>query len=189
MTRAKRTMRLGLAAVALCLIGSTARAADDQPWVLAANNWQEGKDLLPEPGVKRLKDGQYWFKVSPVDPKKFHDNYSKKFWDASAANAGKFDVEPKQCGLVDKSTGKIPDFLTGFPFPNIDKNDPKVACKIAHNFAFAGQAAGGGGATVSLNGVDGNGQFRRVKAFIHAMGYQGRLDGKIDDNPENLAGQ
>jgi uncharacterized protein DUF1329 len=189
MTRTMRTMRLGLAAAALCLIASAVRAADDQPWVLDANNWQEGKDLLPEPVVKRLKDGQYWFKVSPVDPKKFHDNYSKKFWDATASNAGKFDVEPKQCGLVDKATGKIPDYLLGLPFPDIDKNDPNVACKIAHNFNFAGLAAGGGGATFTLNGVDNNGQFRRVKAFIHAMGYQGRLDGKIEDNPENLQSQ
>jgi len=190
MTRTMRTMRLGLAAAALCLISSAARAADnDQPWVLDANNWQEGKDLLPEPVVKRLKDGQYWFKVSPVDPKKFHDNYSKKFWDASAANEGKYDVEPKQCGLVDKATGKIPDFLIGLPFPKIDKNDPNAACKIAHNFNFAGNAGGGGGATFTLNGVDSNGQFRRVKAFIHAMGYQGRLDGQLPDNPENLQGQ
>ena len=189
MTRTMRTMRLGLAAAALCLIASAVRAADDQPWVLDANNWQEGKDLLPEPVVKRLKDGQYWFKVSPVDPKKFHDNYSKKFWDASASNEGKYDVEPKQCGLVDKATGKIPDFLIGLPFPDIDKNDPNVACKIAHNFNFAGLAGGGGGATFTLNGVDNNGQFRRVKAFIHAMGYQGRLDGQLTDNPENLQGQ
>jgi len=51
----------------LCMTGTSARAADDNaPWVLDANNWQEGKDLLPEPVVKRLKDGQYWFKVSPV---------------------------------------------------------------------------------------------------------------------------
>jgi hypothetical protein len=189
MTTTLRMVRLGLAAAALCLVASTAYAAGDQPWVLDANNWQEGKDLLPEPVVKRLKDGQYWFKVSPVDPKKFHDNYSKKFWDASAANAGKFDVEPKQCGLVDKATGKIPDWVLGLPFPNLDKSDPNLACKIAHNFNFAGLAAGGGGATFTLNGVDSGGQFRRVKAFIHSMGYQGRLDGRIEENPENLQGQ
>ena len=189
MTRTMRMLRLGLAAAALCVVAPAARAADDQPWVLDANNWQEGKDLLPEPVVKRLKDGQYWFKVVPVDPKKFKENYSKKFWDATAANAGKYDVEPKQCGLVDKATGKIPDFIIGYPFPDIDKNDPNVACKIAHNFNFAGLSGGGGGATFTLNGVDNNGQFRRVKAFIHSMGYQGRLDGKIEDNPENLQGQ
>src|SRR4029453_5656477 len=37
----------------------------------------------------------------------------------------------------------------------------------------------------TLNGVDNNGEFRRVKAFIHAMGYQGRLDGKTRENPAN----
>ena len=190
MTRTMRAVRLGLAVVALCWTSVPARAAsDDQPWILDANNWQEGQDLLPEPVVKRLKDGQYWFKVVPVDPKKFHDNYSKKFWDDTAANAGKYDVEPKQCGLVDKATGKIPDFVVGLPFPNVTKDEPNAACKIAHNFAFAGNAAGGGGATFSLNGVDNSGQFRRVKVFLHAMGYQGRLDGKLEDNPENLAGQ
>ena len=189
MTKTLRTVRLGLAAMALCVVSSTVHAAGDQPWVLDANNWQEGKDLLPDPVVKRLKDGQYWFKVSPVDPKRFHDNFSKKFWDASAANAGKFDIEPKQCGLVDKATGKIPDFIIGLPFPTIDKSDPNVACKIAHNFNFANLAGGGGGATFTLNGVDSGGQFRRVKAFIHSMGYQGRLDGKIEENSENLQGQ
>src|SRR4029079_12519755 len=109
----------------LCMTGTSARAADDNaPWVLDANNWQEGKDLLPEPVVKRLKDGQYWFKVVPVDPAKFRANYSKKFWDLSEANEGKFDVEAN-CGLKDKSTGKIPAFVSGLPFPKIDKSDPK----------------------------------------------------------------
>jgi hypothetical protein len=180
---------LGLALGTLVAGVPAVRGADDKPWVLDANNWQEGQNLLPDPVLKRLKDGQYWFKVVPVDPKKFHDNYSKKFWDATEANAGKYDVEPKQCGLVDKSTGKIPDFLIGLPFPTIDKSDPNAACKIAHNFAFAGNAGGGGGATFTLNGVDNNGQFRRVKAFLHAMVYQGRVEGKIEDNPENLAAQ
>ncbi len=189
MTITFRTPLLALAG-ALLLTGAQARAAsDDQPWVLDANNWQEGKDLLPEPVVKRLKDGQYWFKVVPVDPKKFHDNYSQKFWANTEANAGKFDLDEETCGLKDKSTGKIPDFVSGLPFSKIDKSDPQVACKIAQNFAFAGAQGGGGGATFTLNGVDTNGEFRRVKAFIHAMGYQGRLDGKIEDNPDNLSVQ
>ena len=134
MTRTMRAVRLGLAVVALCWTSVPARAAsDDQPWILDANNWQEGQDLLPEPVVKRLKDGQYWFKVVPVDPAKFKDNYSKKFWDDTAANAGKYDVEPKQCGLVDKATGKIPDFVVGLPFPTITKDEPNAACCYARS--------------------------------------------------------
>jgi hypothetical protein len=190
MTNPFRIPMLALAATVCLTMTPAARAAsDDQPWVLDANNWQEGKDLLPDPVLKRLKDGQYWFKVVPVDPQKFKDNYSKKFWDATAANEGKYDIEPKNCGLKDKATGKIPDFVFGLPFPKVDKNDPLVACKIAQNFQFAGAQGGGGGATFTLNGVDSNGEFRRVKAFIHSMGYQGRSDGKIESNPDNLAGQ
>ncbi|MFN8545386.1 MAG: DUF1329 domain-containing protein [Candidatus Binatia bacterium] len=179
-----------LAALVLTTIAATGQAASDtQPWILDANNWQEGKDLLPDPVVKRLQKGEYWFKVLPVDPKKFHDNYSQKFWDATKQNDGKYDVEEKQCGLRDKATGKIPDFLIGMPFPSIDPQDPNAGCKIAHNFNFASLASGGGGATFSLNGVDTSNEFRRVKAFIHSMGYQGRLDGRIENNPENLEGQ
>jgi uncharacterized protein DUF1329 len=179
----------------LCMIAlaaflaPVARAADDQPWTLDANNWQEGKDLLPDPVVKHLQKGEYWFKVVPVDPAKFHQNYSKAFWDATEANAGKYDLDEKTCGLKDKSTNKIPDFVFGQPFPQIDKNDPKAGCKIAWNFRMTGAMGGGGGATFTLNGVDTGGQFRRIKAFIHSRGYQGRHFGPLKDNPENLAGE
>ena len=176
-------------AVFCALAGTSLCSANDEPWILDANNWQEGQDLLPDPVVKRLKAGEYWFKVVPVDPTRFKANYSQKFWDATAANAGKFDVESTKCGLVSKATGELPEFVFGLPFPNITKDDPTAGCKIAHNFNFAGLQGGGGGATFTLNGIDTNGQFRRIKAFIHAMAYQGRHDGKIEDNPENLQGQ
>jgi hypothetical protein len=159
----------------------------DQAWTLDANNWQEGKDLLPEPVVKRLQKGEYWFKVVPVDPQRFHNNYSKAFWDSTAANEGKYDLDPKTCGLRDKATGKIPAFAFGFPFPKIDKDDPQAGCKIAQNFTYANNMGGGGGATFTLNGIDGNGEFRRIKAFIHSQVFQGRHGGPLPDNPENLA--
>lgn len=178
-----------LAVVFVSVIGACPSARADEAWILDANNWQEGEKLLPDPVLKRLKAGEYWFKVVPVDPARFKRNYSQKFWDATSANAGKYDVEPTQCGLVDKSTGKLPEYVFGMPFPDVGQSDPKAGCKIAHNFNFAGLQGGGGGATFTLNGVDSNGQFRRIKAFIHSMGYQGRHGGKIESNPENLQGQ
>lgn len=178
-----------LAALLVPVIGACPSAHAEETWILDANNWQEGEKLLPEPVLKRLKAGEYWFKVVPVDPEKFKHNYSQTFWDATKANAGKFDVEPTQCGLVEKSTGKLPEYVFGMPFPDVGQGDPKAGCKIAHNFNFAGLQGGGGGATFTLNGVDSNGQFRRIKAFIHSMGYQGRHGGRIESNPENLQGQ
>jgi hypothetical protein len=181
-------MRLFATLLSLTLAAANVPAADEK-WTLDANNWQEGKDLLPEPVVKRLQKGEYWFSVVPVDPQKFKQNYSQAFWDATEANRGKYDLDSKACGLKDKATGKIPEFVFGMPFPAIDKGDPQAGCKIAWNFTFAGTQGGGGGATFTLNGVDTGGQFRRVKAFIHQQGFQGRHFGPIKDNPENLFGQ
>jgi len=178
-----------IVAVTALAVGAPAARAGDEPWVLDANNWQEGKDLLPDPVVKRLQKGEYWFKVVPVDPVKFKQNYSKAFWDASEANAGKYDLDPKTCGLRDKATQKIPDFVFGLPFPKVTKDEENAGCKIAWNFTMASGMGGGGGATFTLNGVDTGGQFRRIKAFIHLRGYQGRHGGPLKDNPENLAGE
>src|SRR5690348_3514845 len=121
----KKTVRSSIVALTAALVLSVAGhvRAEDKPMILDANNWQEGKDLLPDPVLKRLQAGEYWFKVVPVDPAEFKKNYAQKFWDATAANEGKYDLDPNTSGLKDKATGKIPDFLIGFPFPNIDKND------------------------------------------------------------------
>ena len=178
------------AAMALVASRAPVRAASDtEPWILDANNAQEGKDLLPPPVFKHLEKGDYWFKVVPVDPKKLLTNYTKKFWDSTASNEGKYDLDDKQCGLLDKATGKIPDFVLGYPFPKIDPKDPKAGCKIAWNFTFANAMGGGGGATFTLNGIDTTGEFRRIKAFIHSQIIQGSLNGKPAENPENIAAQ
>ncbi len=172
------------------LLGAVApaRAADAEPgksWTLDSNNWQEGKGLLPDVVLERVKKGDYWYKVVPVDPEEFKQNYSKKFWEASEANAGKYDLDPETCGLKDVKTGKVPDFYFGYPFPKIDPKDPLAACKMAWNFTSANQMGEGQGATFTLNGIDTSGEFKRIKLWLHAMSFQGRHGGPID-NPENL---
>jgi hypothetical protein len=71
--------------------------------------------------------------------------------------AGKYDLDPETCGLKDVSTGKVPDFYFGYPFPKIDKGDPLAACKMAWNFTAANQMGNGQGATFTLSGIDGSG--------------------------------
>ncbi len=181
-------------AATLILVGWTALAGSSgaeeakgpKTWTLSSNNWQQGEGLLPEPVLKRVKAGEYHYTVSEVDPEKLKQNYSKKFWEASEANAGKYDLDPKTCGLKDVATGKMPEFYYGFPFPKIDaKGDPLAACKMAWNFEAANATAGGVGATFTVNGIDGSGEFKRIKLWIHAQNFLGRHFGPIP-NPENL---
>jgi len=177
---------LSLWITAALLTGGPAGAQEDQkPWTLDANNFQLAQELLPEVALNRVKNGEYTFNVVPVDPDKFKQLYSEKFWAASQANEGKFDLDPATCGLKDKATGKIPDFYFGFPFPNIDPKDPQAACKMAWNFESANQMGNGQGATFTLNGIDSTGEFKRIKTWLHLNSYLGRSAGPID-NPEGL---
>ena len=47
--------------------------------------------------LNRVKNGDYWYNIYDVDPAEFKNNYSQEFWDASEANAGKFDLDPETC--------------------------------------------------------------------------------------------
>jgi uncharacterized protein DUF1329 len=187
----RRALLLGWAIANLLIVAGLpaalhAEGADsDKPWILDSNNWQLATDLLPEPVLNRVKHGEYWYRVVPVDPEEFKKNYSQAFWTASAANDGKYDLDPATCGLRDKTTGKMPAFLFGYPFPKIDKDDPQAACKIAWNFTAAGWMGNGGGATFTLNGIDSSGEFRRIKLWLNGMSYLGRHGGPIE-NKDNL---
>ncbi len=181
-------IRTGLWAISCLalLVGGPVRAQEgDKPWVLDQNNWQLAKDLLPEVVLNRVKSGDYTFKVAPVDPDKFKQNYSKKFWEASEANAGKYDLDASTCGLKDKGTGKMPEFYFGYPFPKIDAKEPNAACKMAWNFSAANGMGNGQGATFTLNGIDSSGEFKRIKLWLHWNSFLGRSAGPIN-NPEGL---
>jgi hypothetical protein len=185
-THTGRGWVLLLMTLALALGAGMVRAEDaGKPWTLDSNNWQLGKDLLPEQILNRVKNGEYSFKIVPVDPDKLKQNYSKKFWEASESNAGKFDLDPATCGLKDVKTGKVPDFYFGYPFPKIDPKEPLAACKMAWNFTAANQMGNGQGATFTLNGIDGSGEFKRIKIWLHTNSFMGRAAGPIA-NPENL---
>jgi hypothetical protein len=176
-----------LAVTGLFLAAAAGARAEDAPWTLSANNWQDGEGLLPAQVLERVKKGEYTFKVVPVDPLKFRANYSLKFWQASEANEGKYGIADGVCGLTEKATGKIPSYFFGLPFPKVDPADPQAGCKIAWNFAASNLQGEGGGADFTLNGIDQGGEFRHLKVGSEVMGFLGRHGGPIA-NPENLVG-
>lgn len=175
-----------LAVVAvLALVGAPARGAEE-PWTLEASTWERGKDLLPEPVLKRVKSGEYWFRVVPADAARFRENYSETFWAASERNAGRYDLDSGTCGLRDKATGKAPEFYFGYPFPTVSASDPDAGCEVAWNFTAASLMAGGSGASFYLSGLDDKGAYRTVRTRLQAMAYVGRHGGPIP-NPERVA--
>ena len=134
----------------------------------------------PLAGGSAFSFGEFWRAFCS-----FSSFVSKKFWAASEANAGKFDVDQATCGLKEVSTGQMPPYFFGYPFPKIDPKDPQAACKMAWNFESANQMGNGQGATFTLNGIDASGEFKRIKTFLHLNGYLSRSEGALD-NPEGL---
>ena len=107
-----KTSRLALALAVLVLTVAPARS-DEGEYTLNKDNWQKAEGLLPEPVLKRVKAGDYNFKVVPLDAQKFHENYSTTYWAASESNEGKYDLDAETCGIKDKATGKMPAWVFG----------------------------------------------------------------------------
>ena len=177
------TAAAALALPALAL--AEAQPLPEGAWTLNKDNWQKAEGLLPDVVLKRVKAGDYTFTVAPIDDQKFKENYTSNYWAASEANEGKYELDAETCGIKSTETGELPDHIWGQPFPRIDPKDPLAACKVAWIFYLANQMGEGVGATFTLNGIDRNGEFRRVKMWLHANSYMGRTE-KAEENPENL---
>jgi hypothetical protein len=174
------------AAALIVLTVAPAVAEVEAPWVLDASTAERGQGLLPEPVLKRVRAGEYRYRVVPADAERFRQNYSEVFWAASTANGGRYDLDPGSCGLRERATGAVPEFHFGYPFPDVKETDPDAGCRIAWNFTSAGYMAGGTRASFRLTGLDRDGAYRTVHARLEAVAFTGRHAGALS-NPERVA--
>jgi hypothetical protein len=96
-------------------------------------NWQKVEGLLPDPVLNYVKKGDFILHIGKFN---YDPTFEPEFLKASQANAGKYDIDADG-NVVDPKTGKRPDYIYGFPFPNVDPKDPKAASKIVWNRSFA----------------------------------------------------
>ncbi len=99
--------------------------------VIDKTNWQEAEGLMPDPVLNWVKRGEGTMTVGelPFNPDDYMTPAAKKYMES---NKGKYDVDADGL-MVDLKTGKLPDFIDGLPFPEIDLNDPKAGSKIMYN--------------------------------------------------------
>jgi hypothetical protein len=142
---------------------------------LSATNVEQYKDLLPEPVYARVKLGHYYFTVVPVDAARFRANYTDRFWQASAANAGKYGIDAATGGLTDAGTGVVPAKpVFGMPFPTITADDPLGGAKVMHNYRFRRTQGDGNIHYFDLTDVTLEGDvIRNVKIFVSEKFYIG----------------
>ncbi len=173
-------------AATLCLAHSPPAAAAEKPFAITRANVQRYRALLPESVVARVRRGEYVLTVVPLDAVRFRANYSERFWKASAANEGKYRIDPTTGGLADAATGQIPQKIFGLPFPKIDAADPQAGAKIVHNYRLRKMQADGSEHVFDLADVTLQGEvLRTVKVLLSHKFYIGTSAPPPDTLPDN----
>lgn len=185
--RRRSAMALGAALLVAALgLPARLRAADA---VVDAANLSTYRDLLPPSVAARVANGQYTLRVAPVDAARFRANYTQRFWQASAANRGKFGIDAATGGLTDVASGEIPTRFFGLPFPEIDEKDPQAATKIVHNYRARRMQMDGELHRFELSDVMESGEvLRTVKILLSQRYYIGTTappPAALPDNTES----
>ncbi|MEW6444153.1 MAG: outer membrane lipoprotein-sorting protein [bacterium] len=119
--------------------GASASADVTAGDVINKDSWQKAEGLLPEPVLNWIKKGDV-LEVGQLsyDPGEF---LPPAALESLQTNIGRYDIDENGT-IIDKSSRKLPDFISGLPFPQIDPNDPQAAPKIMHNKNYYTYACG-----------------------------------------------
>jgi len=107
----------------VCLVAAQSARADDElkpGEILNQSNWQKAEKLLRRKCSSTTKKGEYANPIIEWKP----DTYvhPKDFAEASKANEGSTRRRDRE--ILEKSTGKQPEYVLGLPFPTIDPRPP-----------------------------------------------------------------
>lgn len=183
----RRRTTAALIAALLLLPTASARASLEPGETLGPENWREAEGLLPPEFLELYRRGDFRHRVAqwrlePVgeDP---------VFKAALDANAGRYDLTPEG-SIVDVRTGRAPDYVYGWPFPEIDPADPKAAMKIVWNYFYTIYYGGNGHYRADLLWLSRRGLDRAIEVdafFKHYDGQHPRF--REPSNPDGLLTQ
>lgn len=155
--------------------------------VLSRNNAQLAKDLLPPEILRHYENGDY---SNPIIAwKNGQQKWSKAFIAGTERNAQDLTLDATGT-IVEKATGKRPQYIVGFPFPNVSADDPQAGIKILWNHYFYWWNNGNLRNFAELNWVSPNGVERTATQDVYFLYYQGQPRQYIpSENPDDLLTQ
>lgn len=189
-----------LCALAVCALSSSAWAGPSEmeakrqveiglaPGViLGKDNAQLAEGMLPPEILEHYKQGEY---VNPIaEWKNGAVRWSDEFRKSTEANAARLDVNAEGA-IIDKTTGKAPDSIYGFPFPKIDRADPHAAVKVLWNYYYGYWSNGSRRNITRLDWLGKGGAERKVIMDVYFCQYDGvGVEDKPKTNPNNLLQQ
>jgi hypothetical protein len=153
--------------------------------VIDKANWQEIEGLVPDPVLNWIKKGDGTIKIGelPYDPSVYMPLVGLQNMEG---NKGKYEVDAEGL-MVDVKTGKLPEFINGLPFPEINPQDPNVGAKIMYNKHYYSYIVGNVVVPFQTKWVGRKTGFERELTFEY---WTYILDGfppaREESNPENV---
>ena len=158
--------------VALALLLAAAARAELKPGdTLGADNWEEARGLLPEEFLETYKRGDYHHRIAALDIERIGDD--PVFRAALDANRGRYGLDA-QGSIVDAKSGALPDYVYGWPFPDIDARDQQAAMKIVWNYFYTNYYGGNGHYRADLLWVSRRGLDRSIEVDSFVKHYDGQ---------------
>lgn len=177
-----------LVGAAWLLFVAISHAAAEPPPVgsiLEASNAAAAADLLPPEVLAHYQSGGYRNRIAawPAGP-----HWEAAFADASAANAGRLDVDERG-SIVERAGGRPARGLYGLPF-RIDPSDPRAGVKAVWNAYYAYWRMGTSRDVLALDWIGKRGLERQAVLESHTLFWEGAPRGRVPtENPLDLAAQ
>jgi hypothetical protein len=150
--------------------------------VLSKDNWQLAEGLLPPETLQRYKNGQYANRIVEWPMGIFQREAD--FNASTESNRGKFTVN-EYGTIVDKESGKQPPTIYGYPFPDVDPNEPTAGIKILWNAYYGYWYLGNSHNGVRLLWINPDGIDREAGQDVYFMYYEGQPERYRPANPQN----
>ena len=152
--------------------------------VIDKTNWEKVQGLLPEPILNWVKDGKVVLDVGKLNhnPDVHHPTFALE---TLKTNIGKYTLDEDD-GIVDGKTGSRPGNIIGFPFPQIDPDDPKAATKMLYNKHYIQYIAGNARAVFKAHYINRSGYSRSTIGAMENMVMDGNPKSAARRNPDRI---
>ena len=151
--------------------------------VLDKGTAAKAEGLLPPEILKHYREGEYQNPIAAWPDDVY--NWPEDFHAASEKNPGHYTIGSSG-EILDKSTGKQPPYIMGFPFPTIDPADPAAGVQVVWNFFYRTYYFGNLRAESQVNMINPKDIERRLDVDVSFMYYDGVPEDEKVSNPQNF---
>ncbi len=159
----RRRFRTGLVMLGLLAgLGAEVAAEEFTSGTIDKSNWEKAEGLVPDCLLEWVKKGEMILPLGELeyDTAEYFPPYALESF---TKNVGEYDLNEEDI-IVHKETGKMAKAIIGFPFPEIDPEDPKAAIKIMYNKQYVTYVIG----------------FKKFSTFIWWIGRDSGFEREIE---------